>query len=133
MNFKAFRDDFGQRIEVRHWIAWQLTKLAYKIHHCDFGTHIRVHDPDGALIVELGINGDCWGGGLWSSSFPSSERGYTVTDTGGMLFDKPDPECHRMVIPEKVFDLAPYCECCFKDWPCPDAQEETSHDSTVDH
>lgn len=118
------KDDFGGRITLRHWIAWQLVKIGNRLHPSEYSSHLRVHDPAGKLILELGITNDCWGGGLHSAHFPGDNRGFTVTDTAGMLFDKPPVSDHKVRVPSPESELEPYCECCWEDWPCPDALPE---------
>lgn len=61
----------------RRWIAWKLVCLAHRIYDATHHETVRVINPDGVKILELLIQDDEYGGGIFAFESRAPE-GYEV-------------------------------------------------------
>ena len=62
---KTMKDIFGRPIGFRHWLAWQVTKVAHLIYPGgEYPTKLIVTDGTGIPRLEIGLRSTVWGGGL---------------------------------------------------------------------
>ena len=59
------KDVFGRPIGTRHWLAWQATRLAYRIYpESEYLNRVVITDDAGSPRLEMGLRSTAWGGGL---------------------------------------------------------------------
>jgi hypothetical protein len=76
------KDALGRRISLRHWLAWQLAKLTYRIYPSgEYTSMLSITDDRGDTRLEVGIHSTVWGGGLAWIDTSGLPAGWTWDET----------------------------------------------------
>lgn len=87
------KDVFGRTISVRHWMAWQATRLACRIYpEGEYPTRVVVSDETGFPRLEMGLRATVWGGGLAWIDTDRLPVGWDWEEIEDVQIDTPDRE-----------------------------------------